>query len=92
MRNVASWSWLIGTAARLRDRKGLFFKTSRAELRVDCLICGQDAALAIVVSPAIDSFVAFLTVRAVSVDDRVCDGRLVVSVCTTIIVLVLGRI
>lgn len=92
LRQVASWPWLISAAAGLRNRKGFFFKTGRTELRVDCLVCGQDAALARPGTPAITSPVTFLTIRTVSVDDGVCDGRLVVSVSTSVIVLVFGRI
>lgn len=56
------------------------------------MVCGQDAALARPGTPAITSPVTFLTIRTVSVDDGVCDGRLVVSVSTSVIVLVFGRI
>lgn len=87
LRQVASWPWLISAAAGLRNRKGLFFKTGRTELRVDCLVCGQDAALVRPGTPAIASPVIFL-----SMDDGVCDGRLVVSVSTSVIVLVCSRI
>lgn len=86
LRHVASWSWLISAAAGLRNSEGLFFEAGRAELRVNRCVCCQDAALA----TAIASFITFLAISTVSVEDGVCNGRAVLSFCTSIIIL--GRI